>query len=150
MLMPGTEAAARRMRAITPIASVFRSGLSRSAMNMRPEFWVEAGPPPPTVDITHTGQEETVNGVRIVFQITPGTEAPSEMNFLFPDHRALCMAENATHNLHNYDELGVAWDDPEIGADWGVTDPVLSARDQKNPRRADLPADRRPHAELRT
>jgi alkyl sulfatase BDS1-like metallo-beta-lactamase superfamily hydrolase len=55
----------------------------------------------PTVDITHTGQEETVDGVRIVFQLTPGTEAPAEMNFLFPDRRALCMAENATHNLHN-------------------------------------------------
>ena len=39
---------------------------------------------PPTVDITHTGQEETIDGVRIVFQLTPGTEAPAEMNFLFP------------------------------------------------------------------
>ncbi|MFI7617629.1 alkyl/aryl-sulfatase [Nonomuraea terrae] len=56
---------------------------------------------PPTLDITRTGQEETVDGVRIVFQLTPGTEAPAEMNFLFPDRRALCMAENATHNLHN-------------------------------------------------
>ncbi|MER7947642.1 alkyl sulfatase dimerization domain-containing protein [Streptomyces sp. NPDC096079] len=56
---------------------------------------------PPTVDITETGQRETVDGVRIVFQLTPGTEAPSEMNFLFPDHRALCLAENATHNMHN-------------------------------------------------
>ncbi|MFJ5938368.1 alkyl/aryl-sulfatase [Streptomyces sp. NPDC093071] len=56
---------------------------------------------PPTVDITGTGQEETVDGVRIVFQLTPGTEAPAEMNFLFPDLRALCLAENATHNLHN-------------------------------------------------
>ncbi len=56
---------------------------------------------PPTIDITHTGQEETIDGVRIVFQLTPGTEAPAEMNFLFPDHRALCLAENATHNLHN-------------------------------------------------
>ncbi|MBV1855176.1 alkyl/aryl-sulfatase [Catellatospora tritici] len=56
---------------------------------------------PPTLDITHTGQEETVDGVRIVFQLTPGTEAPSEMNFLFPDRRALCMAENATHTMHN-------------------------------------------------
>ncbi|PZG19938.1 alkyl/aryl-sulfatase [Nonomuraea aridisoli] len=56
---------------------------------------------PPTLDITHTGQEETVDGVRIVFQLTPGTEAPAEMNFLFPNRRALCMAENATHNLHN-------------------------------------------------
>ncbi|MER5874237.1 alkyl sulfatase dimerization domain-containing protein [Streptomyces sp. NPDC002044] len=56
---------------------------------------------PPTLDITATGQEETVDGVRIVFHLTPGTEAPSEMNFHFPDRRALCMAENATHNLHN-------------------------------------------------
>lgn len=56
---------------------------------------------PPTLDVTRTGQEETVDGVRIVFQITPGTEAPSEMNFHFPGKGALCMAENATHNLHN-------------------------------------------------
>jgi dTDP-4-dehydrorhamnose 3,5-epimerase len=47
------------------------------------------------------------------------------------------------------DELGVAWDDPEIGADWGLSAPILSARDQANPRRADLPADRRPHLGLR-
>ncbi|MDP9869491.1 MULTISPECIES: alkyl/aryl-sulfatase [Streptosporangium] len=56
---------------------------------------------PPTVEVTRTGQEETIDGVRIVFQLTPGTEAPAEMNFLFPERRALCMAENATHNLHN-------------------------------------------------
>ena len=56
---------------------------------------------PPTLEITRTGQEEVIDGVRIVFQMTPGTECPVEMNFLFPDHRALCMAENATHNLHN-------------------------------------------------
>jgi len=55
----------------------------------------------PTVDITHTLQEETFDGVRIVFQLTPGTEAPAEMNFHFPQRRALCLAENATHNLHN-------------------------------------------------
>ena len=42
------------------------------------------------------------------------------------------------------DELGVAWDDPEIAADWGLSDPILSRRDQKNPRRADLPTGRRP------
>lgn len=55
----------------------------------------------PTRDITRTGQEETLDGVRIVFQMTPGTESPAEMNFYFPDHRALCMAENTTHNMHN-------------------------------------------------
>ncbi|MEV4399558.1 alkyl sulfatase dimerization domain-containing protein [Nonomuraea sp. NPDC049607] len=56
---------------------------------------------PPTLDVSRTGQEEIVDGVRFVFQLTPGTEAPAEMNFLFPDRGALCLAENATHNLHN-------------------------------------------------
>jgi alkyl sulfatase BDS1-like metallo-beta-lactamase superfamily hydrolase len=56
---------------------------------------------PPTIDVTTTGQELVLDGVRIVFQMTPGTEAPAEMNFHFPEFRALCMAENATHNLHN-------------------------------------------------
>jgi alkyl sulfatase BDS1-like metallo-beta-lactamase superfamily hydrolase len=55
----------------------------------------------PTLDITHTGQEEVLDGVRIRFQMTPGTEAPAEMNFHFPERRALCMAENANHTLHN-------------------------------------------------
>ena len=55
----------------------------------------------PTEDITHTGQELVVDGVRIVFQLTPETEAPAEMNFHFPDLRWLCMAENCSHNMHN-------------------------------------------------
>jgi alkyl sulfatase BDS1-like metallo-beta-lactamase superfamily hydrolase len=55
----------------------------------------------PTVDITGTGQELTVDGIRMEFQLTPGAEAPAEMNFLLVDQRALCAAENATHNLHN-------------------------------------------------
>ena len=56
---------------------------------------------PPTRSIATTGEELTIDGVRIVFQVTPGTEAPSEMNFYFPDHRALCAAENTSHTLHN-------------------------------------------------
>ncbi|MDO8361641.1 MAG: alkyl sulfatase dimerization domain-containing protein [Actinomycetota bacterium] len=55
----------------------------------------------PTIDITYTGQELVVDGVRIVFQLTPETEAPAEMNFFFPDHGWLCMAENCSHNMHN-------------------------------------------------
>ncbi|MFG2820504.1 alkyl/aryl-sulfatase [Kitasatospora sp. NPDC048365] len=71
----------------------------------------------PTLDITRTGQRETVDGVEIVFQLTPGTEAPSEMNFLFPQRRALCMAENATHTLHNILTLrGALVRDPRIWA----------------------------------
>ncbi|MCD0448916.1 MBL fold metallo-hydrolase [Actinocorallia sp. API 0066] len=60
---------------------------------------------PPNRDVTRTGQTETIDGVRIVFQLTPGTEAPAEMNFHFPDRRALCLAENASHNLHNVQTL---------------------------------------------
>ncbi|MCW2556781.1 MAG: beta-lactamase domain protein [Mycobacterium sp.] len=55
----------------------------------------------PTVDITTTGETHTIDGVEIEFQMAPGTEAPAEMHFYFPRFRALCMAENATHNLHN-------------------------------------------------
>ncbi len=55
----------------------------------------------PTLDVTHTGQHLTVDGVEITFQLTPGTEAPAEMNFYFPQHRALCTAENTSHTLHN-------------------------------------------------
>jgi alkyl sulfatase BDS1-like metallo-beta-lactamase superfamily hydrolase len=55
----------------------------------------------PTVDIASTGEIHTIDGVEIEFQMAPGTEAPAEMHFYFPQFRALCMAENATHNLHN-------------------------------------------------
>jgi dTDP-4-dehydrorhamnose 3,5-epimerase len=48
------------------------------------------------------------------------------------------------------DELGVAWDDPDVAADWQLADPVVSKRDQSNPRRADLAADRMPYFGLRT
>jgi dTDP-4-dehydrorhamnose 3,5-epimerase len=48
------------------------------------------------------------------------------------------------------DELGVAWNDPHVGADWGVEQPVLSDRDRSNPPRGDLPEHLRPHLGLRT
>lgn len=71
----------------------------------------------PTVDITETGQELTVDGVRMVFQLAPGSEAPAEMHFHFPDHRALCIAENATHTLHNIVTLrGAVVRDPSAWA----------------------------------
>jgi alkyl sulfatase BDS1-like metallo-beta-lactamase superfamily hydrolase len=70
---------------------------------------------PPTLEITQTGQEEVIDGVRVQFQMTPGTECPVEMNFYFPERRALCMAENATHNLHNLLTLrGAVVRDPRI------------------------------------
>ncbi|MBO2465061.1 alkyl/aryl-sulfatase [Actinomadura violacea] len=71
----------------------------------------------PNLSVTETGQEEVLDGVRIVFQLTPGTEAPAEMNFHIPGRRVLCMAENATHNLHNVLTLrGAVVRDPRVWA----------------------------------
>lgn len=55
----------------------------------------------PTVLIDRTGQTQRIDGVDIEFQLAPGSEAPAEMHFYFPGFRALCIAENATHNMHN-------------------------------------------------
>jgi alkyl sulfatase BDS1-like metallo-beta-lactamase superfamily hydrolase len=72
---------------------------------------------PPNLEVSRTGQEETVDGVRMVFQMTPGTEAPAEMNFHFPDQRVLCIAENATHTMHNTLTLrGALVRDPHVWA----------------------------------
>jgi alkyl sulfatase BDS1-like metallo-beta-lactamase superfamily hydrolase len=71
----------------------------------------------PTDTISATGDERVVDGIRMEFQITPGTEAPAEMNLLFPDHAALCMAENTTHTLHNLLTLrGALVRDPNVWA----------------------------------
>ena len=56
---------------------------------------------PPSTSPTHGPAGTPSTGCGIEFQITPGTEAPAEMNSISRDYRALCMAENATHNLHN-------------------------------------------------
>ncbi|ELM3750160.1 alkyl/aryl-sulfatase [Aeromonas dhakensis] len=55
----------------------------------------------PTRFITKSGEEVTLDGVRMVFQMTPGTEAPAEMNTWFPESKALWMAENTTNTMHN-------------------------------------------------
>jgi len=55
----------------------------------------------PTDIITKTGQEMMIDGVTLSFQVTPGTEAPAEMNFYLPQFRAVFMAENANATMHN-------------------------------------------------
>jgi alkyl sulfatase BDS1-like metallo-beta-lactamase superfamily hydrolase len=56
---------------------------------------------PPTVEVTHTGQHMWLDGVEVVFQMAPNTEAPAEMNLYLPGLRVLLVAENANHSLHN-------------------------------------------------
>lgn len=65
---------------------------------------VAAGPmslPEPTVLAEATGERFTVDGLEFEVQLTPGTEAPAEMNLYFPAGNVLCMAENALHSMHN-------------------------------------------------
>lgn len=55
----------------------------------------------PTDLIKNTFETHEIAGVQVEFQLTPGTEAPAEMNFFFPQMRALCMSENTTQMMHN-------------------------------------------------
>ena len=55
----------------------------------------------PTFEITEELAEVEIDGVKAVFQLTPGTESPAEMNTYFPEKKALWMAENCTGTMHN-------------------------------------------------
>jgi alkyl sulfatase BDS1-like metallo-beta-lactamase superfamily hydrolase len=55
----------------------------------------------PTRYIEQDIEELTIDGVRMVFQNTPGTEAPAEMNTYFPDWKAFWAAENICGTIHN-------------------------------------------------
>ena len=54
----------------------------------------------PNRSISQNGSMD-LDGVTATFQLTPGTEAPAEMNIYFPDFQTLHIAENCTHTLHN-------------------------------------------------
>ncbi|MFX1766455.1 alkyl sulfatase dimerization domain-containing protein [Paraburkholderia sp. A1RI-2L] len=56
---------------------------------------------PPTKLIMQMTESHVIDGVEIVFQLTPESEAPAEMHFWFPQERALNLAENGTRSLHN-------------------------------------------------
>ena len=55
---------------------------------------------PPTFEVARD-TTIVIDGLTVTFQVTPGTEAPTEMNAYFADYRALWMAENCTGTLHN-------------------------------------------------
>lgn len=55
----------------------------------------------PTYFVMKTGEELIIDGVKFVFLMAPGSEAPSEMLFFLPEFKALAAAEDATHTMHN-------------------------------------------------
>jgi dTDP-4-dehydrorhamnose 3,5-epimerase len=61
----------------------------------------------------------------------------------FYAHDDVVMTYLVTNEYDGSDELGVAWDDPDLGIAWPVSAPVLSDRDLDNPRLRDVPASQR-------
>jgi alkyl sulfatase BDS1-like metallo-beta-lactamase superfamily hydrolase len=71
----------------------------------------------PSQSIVQPVEEHTIDGVRIIFQLAPETEAPAEMHMFYPELRVLNMAENACPVLHNFIPLrGAVARDPRIWA----------------------------------
>lgn len=55
----------------------------------------------PTTSIESPLQEMEIDGIKFIFQNTPGAEAPAEYMFYLPAFKAFCQAEEINHNLHN-------------------------------------------------
>ncbi|HBW3345924.1 alkyl/aryl-sulfatase [Klebsiella pneumoniae] len=68
---------------------------------------------PPTHYITHTGQQEVIDGLTYDFMMAPGSEAPSEMLWYVKEKKMIEAAEDVTHTLHNtYSLRGAKIRDP--------------------------------------
>ena len=87
---------------------MYGSRLERSAtghvdtgLGKQPPFGGDIGILAPTHIVSQTGQTLTVDGVDIVFQYTPASEAPAEMTFYIPQLKAFGGAEVVSHTLHN-------------------------------------------------
>jgi alkyl sulfatase BDS1-like metallo-beta-lactamase superfamily hydrolase len=70
----------------------------------------------PNDSVSKTGETRTLDGIQIEFKFAPGTEAPTEMMFYFPQFRAFDSAEDIVRLLHNLITLrgahvreGLAW-----------------------------------------
>lgn len=79
------------------------------------------------------------NGIYIPPGVAHGFAALTDMTITY--------MVDGYYNKH--DELGVAWDDPEIKAQWGVKFPILSDRDRKNPKISEIEERLMPHFGLR-
>lgn len=81
---------------------------------------------------------EMGDGAEVGLYIPPG------VGHGFAAHTDLTMTYLVDQCYNPDDELGVAFDDPALGIDWGLDDPVVSERDRSNPRRTDIPERKRP------
>jgi len=100
---------------------------------------LRAGSPTEGATMTLDLDEDASGGVFIPPGVAHGFATLSDLTICY-----------LVDNYYNpADELGLAWDDPGVQADWGVASPVLSARDRANPKRAEIPPALLPHFGLR-
>ncbi len=55
----------------------------------------------PNTEVDKTGQKITIDGVELVFQYTPNSEAPAELTLFVPSKKVYFSAEIASHTYHN-------------------------------------------------
>lgn len=72
-----------------------------TGLGKEPPFVGSIGIAEPTDIVTETGQTLMVDGVEIVFQNAPGSEAPAEFTFYLPQHKTYCGGEVVSRNMHN-------------------------------------------------
>lgn len=72
-----------------------------TGLGKEPPFVGSIGIVEPTDVVTETGQTITVDGVEMVFQNAPGSEAPAELTFYLPKHKTYCGGEVVSRNMHN-------------------------------------------------
>ena len=86
-------------------------------------------------------------GKHVAFEQGGGQELavyiPEGVAHGFYAHDQVVMSYLVTNEYDGSDELGVAWNDPDLGIQWPQQNPILSERDTVNPRLADITADRR-------
>jgi len=102
-------------------------------------------------------QGSPTDGATLSLDVGPGGSHPHRGVYIPPGvaHGFAALTDmTITYLVDGYynaaDELGVRWNDPAVDADWGVEEPVLSARDEANPLRADIEPMWQPHFSLRT
>jgi dTDP-4-dehydrorhamnose 3,5-epimerase len=98
---------------------------------------VDLRPSSPTYMATQTVEmgDENEIGLFIPVGVAHGFLALSDVTLTY-------IVDNYYNNGH--DENGVAWDDPDVGMEWGITSPLVSPRDLKNPRLRDIRPEHRP------
>ncbi len=99
-VLAGVAMARRSMYMYGKQLPVSERGHVSSGLGISPAFG-SFGIIQPTDIIDTTGHTMEIDGVKFVFQMVSGSEAPSEFTFYLPDFKAFCGAEMVSRTMHN-------------------------------------------------